>query len=464
MKDTHLITTFLSLSKSERRAFKNWVMSPFFNQREDVVLLFQYLNQHVPTGPGKVNEADLEKTKVYPHVFPDAAQQYDDAAMRYVMSFLFQCLKQYLAYTQWTTDEFESGRLLCRALQRRNLGTVFEKEYDALSTRIAGTRLRSVDFFFHQYHLHMERWEVFHRTSRSGTEIMLLAENARDAFIASETLRSACAVLARHGTQQLNSLYLQPTLSGIESGMFRDHPAVLAYYYCYLILENKSDQVAGHFLRLRGLITSHWEIFPPNEIRDLYIGAINFCIRQLNSGDKQYIREALDLYRSGLDRKVILEDGFINKYTYNNIMLLALASEEAKWALEFLETYKSFLPPRDRDNAWRYNLATYYFRNKDYNMAQEILREVEFKDTFYNLDARRMLVRIYMDTGETFALDSLLDSFNIYLQRKRSTLGYHKELNQNFIRFVKNILQLRHADPAAKASLREKITSVKYVA
>jgi hypothetical protein len=466
MNDTHLIQTFRALDKSERRSLRKWVNSPFFNQREDVVRLFEYLYKNVPIGADPVETGQLDKKTAYPQVFPERAQTYVDADMRYAMSFLHQTLKQFLAYAQWAEDRFETGRYLCRSLQHRHLDQVFEKEYAALNTGIADAPLRSVDYFFQQYHLHLEGWEVIRRARRSDSDMLLKAGAARDAFFASETLRMACAVLAQPGNHdpKAESVYLPATLTAMESGAFQQHPAVMAYYHCYWILSDKSGAAEPHFQLLSEIIREHWTIFPPNEIRDLYIGAINYCIRRLNSGARNYIREALNLYRSGLDRKVILEDGFLNRYTYNNIMLLALGVDEWDWAFNFLETYKAMLPPRERDNAWRYNLGTYYFRKKEYDKAQDILRKVEFRDTFYNLDARRMLVRIYMDTNEMAALDSLLDSFTIYLQRKRSTLGYHKELNHNFVRFVKSMLNLRTNDTEAREKLREKIASAQYVA
>ena len=89
---------------------------------------------------------------------------------------------------------------------------------------------------------------------------------------------------------------------------------------------------------------------------------------------------------------------------------------------------------------------------------------MEFRDVFYNLDARRMLVRIYYKLGETAALESLLDSFSVYLQRKRSALGYHRELNIHFVRFVKRLLYLEPGDATARERLRSKIQAAPYVA
>lgn len=473
MQNSSLVQTFSTLSKPERQELRKWVNSPFVNQRPDVIRLFEYLCTEVPFKPEALAGASLSKEAAFSRVFPvedggqrRAAPAYSDADMRHAMSFLYQAIKHFLAYKHWAQDEMEIGRHLCKSLRQRSLEQVFEKEYAALIGRLSNAPHQSVDHFFQQYHLHMERWEVYRRANRGGSDILQHAGLARDAYIAAETLRQACAVLAQPAQQdaQGHSIYLEATLAAARSGTF-GQPAVLAYYHCHQLLAEKEVAITeAHFQDLRKLLADHWALFPPNEVRDLYVSAINYCIRRLNSGAKTYIRAALDLYREGLERRTILEYDQLNKYTYNNILLLAVAVDEWDWAFHFLEEYKTTLPVRDQDSAWRYNLATYYFRKKDFDKAQDILRRVEFRDVFYNLDARRMLVRIYFDTGELPALESLLDSFTIYLQRKRATLGYHRELNLNFVRFVKRLLRLEPGDQTSLERLRQKIVGTEYVA
>jgi hypothetical protein len=468
MLSTPLVQTFRTLTKTERRAFGKWIASPFFNQRPDVVRLFEYLCKQVPYEQAGKLVTEVSKVAAFRQVFPPDDRRFvrafSDADMRHTMSFLFQALKHFLAYQHWSQDAGDTGRHLCKSLRQRGLEQVFEKEFAALSEHLSSTAHRSADYFFQQYHLHLERWEVFRRSNRGASDVLQQAGSARDAYIASETLRQACAVLAQPGERgtAVGSVYLEATLVAVAAGAFESVPAVMAYYHCYRLLVEQDAET--DFRRLRTLLVEHWSLFPDNEIRDLYVGAINYCIRRLNSGARDYIREALELYRTGLERRIILEDGFLNKYTYNNILLLALALEEWDWGIEFLKQYKPALPPRDRDSAWQYNLATYYFRKKDYAQAQEILNKVEFRDVFYNLDARRMLVRIYFDTDATAALESLLDSFTIYLQRKRTALGYHRDLNLNFVRFVKRLLQVEPGNSAARQRLRIKIEEVRYVA
>lgn len=469
MQQTPLIQTFSALSQHDRRELEKFVNSPAFNQRDDVRRLYQYLKEHVPVSGNAGDEnGHLTKISAYEQVFPASENRrsagYDDASMRHAMSFLYKLIKRYLAYTTWTENELAVGIHLCKALRSRGLDKIYLKEFKALEAQFNSATLQSAEYFFQQYQLRLEYWEVFQRTARGGETNLKEVGDAFGAYVAVNVLRQGCAMLAKPGNQEsIQTLaYLAETLAATEQGKFDRLPAVLVYFRCFKMLSDTDPQL--HFSELRALVEQYWTLFPQHEIRDIYVAAINFCIRQLNTGARSFIRDALDLYRSGLERNIIFEDGFLSKYTYNNILLLAIALEEWDWAHQFLENYRNTLPQRDRDSAYRYNLATYYFRKKDYPRAQETLRHVEFRDTFYNLDARRMLVRIYFDAGEVIALDSLLDSFTIYLRRKRASLGYHKDLNQNFVHFVRNLLRIDWTNEAEKHALREKIRTIRYVA
>jgi tetratricopeptide (TPR) repeat protein len=117
------------------------------------------------------------------------------------------------------------------------------------------------------------------------------------------------------------------------------------------------------------------------------------------------------------------------------------------------------LPGNDRENIYRYNLAIFYFRQDAYDKAMELLRAVHFEDIQYELNARRMLLKIYYEIQSFEALDSLLDSFSQFL-RRRKELGYHRENYKNLIAIVRQMLRLHPGDTAAKQALHKKAASM----
>lgn len=451
MHQTPLVRTLRALGLRERQELRRWVESPAFNRRSEVVRLYDWICSQLGQSP---DETQLTKAAALAHLAAD------DQALRHTMSFLFQVVKQYLAWREWSADPAAPALYLCRALRKRDLVPVFEKEFKTLG-KSTGSGPRNADFHWLQYRLHFEQWEAQHRNGQPEAPRLAAANEDFGVFVAITALRHGCAALDQPGLQVPHQIaWLPETLAAVEAGRFSANPSVLVYYHCFNIMHTGAE---AHFPALKTLLASHDGLLPPQELRDVYLVAINFCIKKLNTGARGYIREALHLYRTGLERDVIPDNGILAKATYQNILLLAIAVEEWDWALDFLEHYRSALPPGERHNTYHFNLALYYFRKKDYPAAQDILRRVEFRDVFHNLDARRMLVRIYYDTGAFSALDSLLHSFRIYLQRHRN-IGYHRDLNANFVRCVQRLLQLPPGDAAARDQLRRRIAAETYIA
>ena len=68
------------------RELQKFVRSPYFNQREDVILLFDWIHKSLN---GKV--PNLSKEKVFFEIFPN--KKYNDVLMRQMMSYLYKIIQ-----------------------------------------------------------------------------------------------------------------------------------------------------------------------------------------------------------------------------------------------------------------------------------------------------------------------------------------------------------------------------------
>jgi hypothetical protein len=216
----------------------------------------------------------------------------------------------------------------------------------------------------------------------------------------------------------------------------------------------------AHFQELRQILETNWQQFPPDEMRGLYIVAINFCLKKINRGNREFEREVLSLYKIGLNNRLLFENNQLSPYTYKNTMIAALKVGEMDWASQFLDEYKAFLPANDRDMLFKYNKALYFFRNNDYEAAMKLLQTVNLREVLFNLDARRLLARIYFELKENTALESLIDNSKIYLHRQKD-IGYHREMYFNFFKILEILLK---TDPKKTKLLRGLIDETKYLA
>jgi hypothetical protein len=89
---------------------------------------------------------------------------------------------------------------------------------------------------------------------------------------------------------------------------------------------------------------------------------------------------------------------------------------------------------------------------------------MDFDDVLHNLIAKAMLAKMYWETQEIDALESLLASFAAYLRRKRQVSDQQRAAYQNFVRFMRRLQALPPGKKAARTMLRAEIVDTALVA
>ena len=463
MHKSVLVRYLRAFEPRDWRELRKLVASPFFNQREDVRQLLTYLEK-----PIRQNQLDqLDKHVVFRRLFPK--RPFHEATLRHCRSFLLQLVKQYLIQNELPREQPQQQLLLARALHQRGLVQYAERELRKARQELERSPWRHGHFHFQRYQIAQEELALTLLQKRSGlVNFQSVSESLTLAYIA-DLLRHSCSLLMQRSmsTTAHSSQLREAVLRLIDESDYREVPAVGLYWRIYQALhyqeEGQPERSEAAFERAKLLLEQHWSRFPPQEIREIYLFTINYCIRRLNQGEFRFVREAFELFRSGLEKQTLLHRGYLSSFSFKNITRLGMALGEDEWVAYFLEQYKAQLPPRERDNTWRYNLAFFYFQQPDYARAMPLLQQVELKDTLNNLDARRMLLRSYYELRAYDALDSLLDSFSAYIYRQKD-MGYHRDNYLNLIRFVMRMIHLEQNDREAWDQLREELLLTAQVA
>jgi hypothetical protein len=510
MNESQLMQTFSCLTLKDRRALRLFLRSPFHNTREDVVLLFDYLDNNWE----KANR-DFKKETVFNVVFnaesvrddrrinspaidvktainngliysPEKMTSFNLKKLNYTLSFLDNLIRDYLILNQLNTEQTEKDLLLEKAFILRGADKLAEKTLTHARQYFDAQPIQNATAHFHDFRLHRAHYDRVSRQERSDDTSLQASADAFTDFIMAETLRQACSMLTQHAfsKRKYELPLLEPILNFIELKLINlklkkednfelnsidEKPiksvisiAVLAYYHAYQSLSKEGDSEVqfAHFQELRYILENNWHQFPPEEMRGLYIVAINFCLKKINRGNREFESEVLSLYKIGLKNRLLFENNQLSPYTYKNTMMAALKVGEMAWASQFLDDYKVFLPANDREMLFKYNKALYFFRNNDYESAMKLLQTVNLREALFNLDARRLLARIYFELKEITALMSLIDNSKIYLHRQKE-IGYHREMYVNFFKILEILLK---TDPKKTKLLRGLIDETKYLA
>lgn len=452
MQKSVLVEILRSLEKKEMRDLNKWLQSPAHNQRQDVVRLFDYLGKHL-SDEGE----SLGKEVAWQAVFP--GQPYDDAYMRQVMYFLLKAVEEYLVFSYYTRDGVRYQLALSRIYRRRKLDKAYKQAHRLGWENLHKQPLRNDFYLLNKFFF--EQVEYEHRMNITQNAPVNLQEtaDALERWFLEERLRISKDMLAHQSIyQKINYDHglLQEVLAYANNKAMLHEPAIGVYYNTYMALTHPEEE--AYFDELERRIHNQMAFFNRSEVRTLYLAALNYCVPKINQGRQDFYRRAFELYRSGVETKILLENDNLSRYTFLNTVSSALKVGEFDWAEKFVENFQQYLEEKQRHGTVNFGLARLFFEKGEYDTAQRYLVAFEYDDMLQNIVAKTMLLKIYYEQDEFDAFESLLESLRIYLQRKEALDPTRKAAYKNMISLMKKMLHLNIYSKPQKEKFREMAT------
>ena len=450
MEKSLLLLILRSCSKKEFRELRKWLNSPMHNQRTDVTLLFDYLleDNHL------YNDEFLTKEVVYRWVFGKG--QFDDAKMRQTMFFTTKCVEDFLIYQELHLDDVRAHTALANVYRKRKLSKLFQKNMRSTQKLQQNQDYRNGDFLHNEYQIRQAEYRYLSGQKRTVPLNLQEMSTALDSTYLADKLRQSCLMLAHQSvfSADYEIGMLEEVLQYVETKDFLKIPAIAIYYYSYKAITEQDNE--SYFRHLRNEITENGHLFPKAENRDIFLLAINFCIRRINEGKVEYIRESFELYKRGLEQKILFDEGVLSRHTFTNAATNGAMLKEFEWTENFINEYKHYLEDHYRDNNVHYSLARLHFEKKDYDTSMKLFSQMEYDDIFMNLNAKVMQLKMLYEQDELDVLESLLESLRNYLVRKK-VIGYHKANYKNIIRLSKKMLKVNPYSQVQKTKLLKEI-------
>ncbi len=455
MEKSRLVQLLRTLTKQEQRDFRRFLQSPFFSRRAEAVLLYDLLEKHL-----KASKPAPEKEAAYAAIFP--GEPFDDHRLRMLMSHLFQLAGQFLAVQDFLADEAQPLMQLGQVLRKRKLATLFSQASADLAQKLDNQPYRNADFYQNTYLASLEKYRTaYDMREVESQQLQALSDELDTAFLARK-LWQACFLLSHEAVSNTSYDFglLDEALRFAERSGALDTPAIAIYYHCYRALTNPDSP--AFFQIFKALVLRHGGLFPAEEVRDLYILAINFCIRRYNAGNQQYLHDQFDFYKDGLRHGYFLTDGELSRYTYQNAVTSGLVMREFDWVEQFIHSYRDKLAAPYQESVFSFNLARLCYEKKQFDQALPLLQLAEYKDLLLNLAAKTLQLKIYFELDEIDLLEAHLSAFKTFLRRKKE-LGYHRENYLNTIQFTRKLLEINPFDKEARSALRAEIEAAKNV-
>ncbi len=418
---------------------------PFFNQRQDVIRLYQ----------GLLETSDREdQAGLYARVFPE--RTFSAAGFRLLMSYLQKLVDQFLALEHWQNTPAAVESDLVQAYRHKGLDRHFQDALQRAKLSLERQSLRNSDYYLRTGILLWE--EARFNTLRHPEDeqyLIGLSENA-DLVWLTQKLRYLCLHTAvRTRFNSVRNLSLRQEVDAILEGhAFLENTAISTWYYCLKMLE--APEASEYFSHFKQGVLSHGLSFNEDELRDLHLFAINYCIRRVNEGQKDFFHDIMDFYKDGLVKGHLLDNGILSHFTYYNIVAAGLHTHDYEWVEDFIPRYRNSLERSYRDSAYSFNLARLKFARKAYDEALELLQHSNYHEPLLNMAAKTIALKIYYALGEYEVLSAHLEALIKYIRRKPG-MGYHRNNYLQLAKLTQKLIGLNWNDKAEVQALRQKI-------
>lgn len=450
MNNNKLIRVFNSLTAEEVRLFKRLLESKMFNQNAEVLALFNYLRFQTAR-----DKPRLTKEQVHNKLFPGTP--YKEKHIRDIISYLFKALEKFLSLNEYYNDNGRELLDLCKAYRKRSLPKLFETSINKANKLIENGK-RDVEYHEYNFRLQWEEYQAtFVRKGRTKANNLQQVSDRLDINYFANRLRQCCIMLSHQSVYNINydMGLVNDVIREVKRKELLHIPAISIYYYGYLALTNIEN--LQYFKALQKSLNTSVELFDINEMKDIYLLAINIGIKNLNRGNLEFISVLLEIYKSGVENRILLTNDKIGPFTYKNITALALRVKQFDWAEEFINNFRHSIESSNNEALYSYNLAKLNYEKKEYEEALSLLLNTSSTgDLYVSLDIKILRSRIYYEQKDLDALQNVVESFKIFIRRSK-IISYHKTSYSNFLNCLVKLIATNPYDKEEKSKLQSEI-------
>ncbi len=449
MVQSKLILLLKSFSKQEFREFSKFVASPFFNQKEDVIKMYEILKKAAPDFPEKKIKREVVMKKINPK------QTFEEKQYKYLSNLLLKLAEQFISYKETERRPLIKEYHLLNAYVKRDIDKNYNFIYRKAEAYQDHSSHRDAEFYYREYLLKNVEAERFNkkRVRKNNDQVSQLL-GALDIYYFSNKLKHTCHILNDQTIISNNADTFIPTsiIEYLIEHDFIKYPAVHLYLVLYQLLTVGDGK---YFSEIKSILKAYHNYFENEELKEVYYTVINYSIRQIRKGERTdyYLNEAYVMYKNGIESTLLLDDGYLPPWTFKNVVKAGLRLKKYEDTEQFIIESQPMLRKEFQSDAFHYNMAEISYRRGHLDSAMEHLNQVEYSDIYYILGAKKLQLKIYYETDEFDALESLLSSFQTYLKRNKLISDDNRNTYLNFTKCLNKIIK----NELKKAGLKEEI-------
>jgi hypothetical protein len=452
MYKTKLVKILKSFSKSEIKAFGIFVRSIYGNSDSKILLLLnEIINNFF-----EFNNKDFTKKHLYKKIYPNS--RYNDARLRKLISYLNNLAEEFLTHQGLKKDDFARKLYLLRELSLRNSDTVFEQEAALIEKKMKKYPRNTT--FYHNRFRFLNIINSHHALRKRSIAVDNYQKEA-DSFFHYFFIEALNVYIYLINEKKISNREFELTLFNEVIGHLGTKPyseilSIQVYYNCLMIILAEEEK---YFHILREIQKKLEYKIHGDELRITYIVLQNFCVSQVKKGIIKFKREAFELQRESVLKRLHLTGERIHIFTFLNIVSEAVSVGELVWAENFIKENRSLLEPEHEFDIVNLSYAKCEFSRKEYEMALTRLGKINMEYSQFKLSVKTLMLMIYYELTLYDSAISLLDSYKHFITRDKLLPEIDRQNHINFIKYFSEVLSLKMSSEGIPDIIRKNILS-----
>lgn len=432
--DSKLIKLLQSLSKEEFKQLGNYMNSPFFLKKgKEVLTLYCWLKKHYPSFSSKA----ISKERIFKKVYPNTT--YSDGKMRNLLLDFVKIIESYLLHIETETDIFEKKKRLTNIYSKRNIHCEFIKSTKQLRAQLEKHPYQDANYFKSQYQI--ERDYYFNPETQKIQENVKSLQKSLSSFEKYFVLERIKLGIDLKNREKIFKEKHDFEFDDFSQILPKDNLIYRLYTGAFELLRTGNEQLFFELsiLYKENIDKINWE----NQAILLQI-LQNFASQNLRKNEKLFAHSALDFYKLGLEKEIIIVNGKLSAQHYLNIAKVMSKYGDYSLSLSFVEKYCSFLQDSMRNHLKLTAKAIIEFNNENYLSAIEYLNAAKTLKNHnihtLNTLSLRTFFKLFQENNTYYDLFlSTANSFERALYRDKILSKSKLENALSFVQILKKI-------------------------
>mgnify|MGYP006152278529 CR=1 FL=1 len=427
---TKLIQLISTFSKKEMNHFIEMVDSSYFNKNKALVKLANAINIEFES-IHKLDKSFLESKTGSINLNKD-------------MSALLKLADEFIVLLAIKKDKSRKELIRLSELNRRGVTRLFQSGVKSYKEKSAASKLKNSDVLLNDFLIEEECDKAFDKDNQAPfNQSLQIKGQTLDAFYVLTKLKMYCEMMMRErlNNQTFEKTFYVEVQTFIEKQeeQFKAYPSIHTYLELAELLRDDVDECK--YQSFYNSTTANIKSFPKEEAANFVQHAINHCIRRTNSGF-DYIERLFEAMRFQVENDFLVIDGTVHDRSYKNIIEVAIRSNETEWALQFLDNHIQYIKSDQTDMIYNYNLANILLTRGDYKAVLRHLTFVNFKDVFYQLSCKALLIKTFYELNDFLTVESSIVNFKSFIKREKSLPHIQRDMYLNFCGIILELMKI----------------------